>query len=309
MKLFFSLATAISVFMIFNAFQIENHDTAIHNKIERDTTDDYRIYDKIIREAWAFHKPNYDYPNVFKKYREAFGSVSSPLAIDVFDALRIAVEVDSVEAMFEFSAILVKKSCDHRFFERKGLEKLKNYPSEWAELTALIDEVQANPEKYWNVELKEKMETLYRKDQDIHDKYVGKTEFGNNWILVTAYQEEVKLPFLELIKEYGMVGEKELGVFIRDYDDEKELLNQAFPCIIILHIIQGGEYARFTKAEIDLYYQQGYLSSVDARYIKGNYPFPSQKEYEKTNEMIQRGAPEDSIIIQVREDWRASKRD
>jgi hypothetical protein len=307
----YSSMIGLSLFLISFLLKEKVVESPIDIQQKTSVNDDYTVYYEIIREAYAFHKPNADYPNVLKKYREAFGSVSSPLAMDVFDVLKIAIEVDSVEAMFEFSKILVKKGCEYRFFEREGLEKLKNYPSEWSDLTNLIDEVQANPNKYWNVELKEKMEILYRKDQDIRNEYVGKTEDGNNWTLVTAYQEEVKLPFLNLIKEHGMVGEKEIGVYIPDDKNETELLYQAFPGIIIVHIIQSGEHSRFTLDEIDLYHQQGYLPPSTAKYIKGNLVFPqvykNEGGYEKTNEMIRRGAPEDSITMQVRKDWKASQ--
>lgn len=232
--------------------------------------------------------------------------MSSPLAIDVFDALRIAIEVDSVDAMFEFSEILVKKSCDKRFFEGERLKKLKNYPERWSKLMVFIDEVQANLNNYWNVELKKKFELLYDLDQDIRNQYVGKTEFGDYWTLVTAYQEQVKIPFLELMKEYGIKGEKELGVYIKNYENEKESLNQAFPAVIMLHIAQSGE-SRFTKQEIDLYYKQGYMDKLMVGMIKGNLDYKNSTVYKKTNEMIRRGASEDSIIIQVREDWRMSQ--
>lgn len=299
--LYFSI-TGVLLSLLFIRISNNNEISIIDKK--QNFNDDYRIYYNIIREAWAFHKPNYDYPNTFKKYREAFDSVSSPLAMDVFDVLKIAIEVDSVDAMFEFSEILVKKGCEYRFFEREGLEKLKTYSSKWSDLTTLIDEVQANPNKYWNVELKEKMETLYRKDQDIRNKYIGKTEYGGAWFLVEEYQEEVKLPFLKLIEEYGIVGEKELGVYIID---ETHGLIQAFPAVIMIHIVQSGE-SRFTADEVDLYYKRGYLPRIQADYIKNFIIHQNRRYFKKTNELIQRGAPEDSIIIQVREDWRANQK-
>ena len=232
--------------------------------------DDYRIYDKIIREAWAFHKPNYDYPNTFKTYRKAFNSVSSPLAIDVFDALRIAIEVDSVDAMFEFSETLVKKSCDKRFFEGERLKKLKNHPERWSKLMAFIDEVQANPHQYWDVELKEKFEALYRKDQEIAKKYNnGRSKYGFSWMLETEYHEEVKIPFMNLIKKYGLKGEKELGVYVPDEYSSDALPSMAFPVVIILHIVEGGEN-RFTPKEIDEYYTKGYIPKILSNVIKDN---------------------------------------
>ncbi len=154
MKRVFYLALLVLLSSLLISFFLKREKLENPNNILKDISvnDDYTNYYEIIREAWGFHKPNKDYPNAFKKYREAFNCVSSPLAIDVFDALRIAIEVDSVELMFLCSEILVKKGCSYRFFERKGLEKLKNYSSEWKRITELIDEVQANPSQYWNVE-------------------------------------------------------------------------------------------------------------------------------------------------------------
>jgi hypothetical protein len=312
MKITFYSLTIISALLLISFFANQKSlEKPNVEQVKVGVEDDYRIYDKIIREAWAFHKPTADYPNVFKKYRAAFSSVSSPLAIDVFDALKIAIETDSVQAMFEFSETLVKKGCSYRFFERKGLEKLKDYPTEWSKLRQLIEQVQANPNDYWNVELKAKFELLYKLDQEIAKKYRGKNEYGDNWILVTAYQEQVKLPFLKLIKEHGIVGEKDLGVYFRDHEEEDYMMGQVFPGIIILHIIQSGEHSRFTMEEIDLYHKKGYLPKTTAKYIK-NHLIPLQFKgyvdaFAKTNEMIKRGASEDSIIVQVREDWRVGE--
>ncbi len=117
----------------------------------------------------------------------------------------------------------------------------------------------------------------------------------------------MKLPFLKLIKRYGIVGEKELGIYFKDDEDETDILNQAFPGIIMIHIIQSGEY-RFTNDEIDLYYKQGYLPKTTMIYMK-NSNYDLGNVYKKTSEMIQRGAPEDSITMQVRVDWKASQND
>ena len=99
------LASVLLLSFVIKQKSVENPQ----EKTETNLEDDYRIYDKTIREAWAFHKPKGDYPNMFKKYREAFNSVSSPMAIDVLDALKRAIEVDSVELMFAYSEILVKR--------------------------------------------------------------------------------------------------------------------------------------------------------------------------------------------------------
>jgi hypothetical protein len=297
----------LSLFLISFLLKEKVVETSIDIQQKTNISDDYTVYYKIIQEAWAFHKPNADYPNVLKKYREAFDCVSSPLAVDVLTVLKIAIEVDSVDAMFEFSEILVKKGCEYRFFEREGLEKLKTYSSKWSDLTTLIDEVQANPHKYWNAELKQKMELLYDLDLDCSKKFKGKTKYGNAWYLETKYQEEVKVPFLKLIKEYGMVGEKELGIYFQYSNDEEDLLYQPFPGIIMLHIVQSGE-SRFTHDEIESYYKAGYISNLMTRMIKSNDAYQNKSIYKKTNELIQRGAPEDSIIIQVREDWRANQK-
>lgn len=277
-----------------------------NKKIKADTNsqltkyenDDYSIYDEKIRAALNSQSSNTNYSNTFKAYRIAFKCVSSPLAVDVLDALNIAIEADSIDAMYEFSEILVKKGCSYSFFEREELEKIKQYPNRWTELSILIDEVRANPNNYWNVELKEKLEALYRKDQFLANKYKDRDKYKGAWCLETEYQKDVKLPFLKLIKEYGLKGEKELGVYIID---ENHGLIQVFPVTIMIHIVQSGE-SRFTNDEIDSYYRQGYIPKLQADYIKNNITYQNRIHYKKTNEMIRRGAPEDSITIQVREE-------
>ncbi|MFK7946628.1 MAG: hypothetical protein AB8G11_03485 [Saprospiraceae bacterium] len=303
---FLTIISSVILMTIFSSNTFFPHHLSMNQSLT-DTTDNYLPYYEKIKEALIYYKDDKDYPKTIETFKEAFDMVSTPMAMDVLDALYVSIELESEENMFYFARILVEKGCEVPFFDREDLKKLKDYPKEFEALMNHIDYVQANAEKYWNVELREKMHALFRKDQDIAYKYKGKNEYGNNWLLVTEYQEDVKLPFLELIKEHGMVGEKELGIFFRDPQDSTDYgLIQTFPGIIILHIIQSGEHSRFTEEEINLYTQEGYMPWFTAKYINGNkkgYRF-GRDFYKKTNEMIQRNAPEDSIMMQVRLDWK-----
>ncbi len=265
-----------------------------NQRITNDATDDYRIYEKKIREAWAFHKPNYDYENTLRTYQSAFKSVSAPFAIDVMDALKIAIEVDSIQEMFEFSTILVEKGCKEVFFEKNNLAYLQNFPKEWKKLQERIEYVQSHPNEFWNVELKEKMESLYRKDQELAHKYSGKTDLPG-WCYEMEYFDEVKMPFLNLVKEYGLLSEKELGIYIEFEEDQK--MNNGFPYVIMLHIYQSGE-SRFSKEELEQFYIDGHLYSnfEKTSLVQYNW-FTNRRYYPETNAMIQRNAPEDSIRL------------
>lgn len=297
---FVTLLSSVVLMTIFSSNTFSPHPQEINQSLT-DTTDNYLPYYEKIREALIYYKDDKDYPKTVETFKEAFDMVSSPMAMDVLDALHASIAMDSKEDMFYFARIFVEKGCEAPFFEREDLQALKDYPEEFEALMNHIDYVQANAEQYWNVELRKQLTYLFEEDQRIAKKYKYTDSLKAlypNWVLCPEYDTIVKRPFLELVKKYGIVGLPDVGFALRK--NGKALA--ATPYIIMLHILQRGEN-RFTRKELEDCVKQGILSEFHVKQLidtaKNNY-----RLYPEIRAMIERGADEDSISMRMIKEWR-----
>jgi|GEM_PF-2979370 hypothetical protein len=269
------------------------------SSLKENQYENYISYHEKIRQALVSLKDSLNHNKAVDEFNEAFEMVEKPWGIDVFDALQAAIQANRKTEMFTYSRILVTKSCDSLFFEQERLKALKTYPNEWQSLMEFIKKVHQNPSEYWNIELRERIITIRKKDPEL-----GKNPIYNNdsikdkygaWILSPEYYENVRLPFIKIIKEHGLQSELTLGLTIQD-----DTLLTCGTCseIIILHLYQSA-YNIFSADELENFEKKGLLSPAFVSQLK-SFQMGNRLSYPHICEMIELNAPEDSILHHTR---------
>lgn len=98
------------------------------------------------------------------------------------------------------------------------LESLRNL-EEWAEVEEAVLAAKAKSEEGLNIELKERLEHIYLKDQVLRQLYrEAEDKFGNGtdemnyfWSVIAEKDEECLEEVIEILEEHGWVGKSEVG--------------------------------------------------------------------------------------------------
>ena len=194
----------------------------------------YDNYNRYIKEATKdFNNKKYDKAKL--NFNLAFEAAEVPLSIDIINALNLYLKVNDEEMIHKLSIMLAKGGIPNKYFQK--FQSL-NWYSKFEQNFSQYDSIYKND---FNTEYRRRITELIAYDIEFNEKYhdwrSGNIDMSLGEMISEA--KYIALEFENMINEYGLPLEKEIGYY---YDDRMEQVSVLPIEVLIIHIHQRGKF-------------------------------------------------------------------